>query len=242
MSNTPADLLAAIGVAPSFPGAKCRGRHHLFDEAAKDEPPEIVAQRHTQALRLCRQCTALAGCQRWFDGLPLRDQPRGVIAAQIHPARGKRGTPDTPAHTTSNTPRTPARQPEMTGNTTPGNTPPPYSPPHAQTYTPPHPPTRQARTDAHAMPGRYRHTRHTPARHTRTQRGQTHTEYTLARTPWPTAARPGHTNSRIHVPAGAYRHTNDSPHPTPTRSRHGKRTPNRHSRPTPATAFFGPPT
>ena len=28
-------LLAAIGAAPVLPGARCRGRHHLFDEAPR---------------------------------------------------------------------------------------------------------------------------------------------------------------------------------------------------------------
>lgn len=60
MSHTWTDLLAAVGVAPALPGARCRGKHHLFDDAEKNEAAEVVAQRHAQALQLCSGCTALA--------------------------------------------------------------------------------------------------------------------------------------------------------------------------------------
>lgn len=83
MSDTLESLLAILGAAPALPGARCRGRHHLFDDAARDEPAEVVEQRHHQALGLCRGCPALASCQLWFDGLPPRQRPPGVVAGRL---------------------------------------------------------------------------------------------------------------------------------------------------------------
>lgn len=77
-------LLAAVGVAPALPGARCRGRHHLFDEQGKNETPEAAAERHTQALGLCRLCPSLAGCTTWFDTLPASRRPKGVVAGQLN--------------------------------------------------------------------------------------------------------------------------------------------------------------
>lgn len=90
MSHNPHDLLAALAGAPALPGARCRGRHHLFDEAGPDEPAEVVEQRHAQAVGLCQHCTALASCTQWFDSLPRTQRPSGVIAGQINePRRGR---------------------------------------------------------------------------------------------------------------------------------------------------------
>lgn len=77
-------LLSAIGAAPALPGARCRHRSHLFDEAGKDEPPEVVEERHAQALGLCRICPALASCSEWFGSLPTSKQPTGVVAGRVH--------------------------------------------------------------------------------------------------------------------------------------------------------------
>jgi hypothetical protein len=87
-------LLDAVGAAPALPGARCRGRHSLFDEARRDEAPEAVDQRHAQALTLClRGCPALAACQQWYAGLKPSKRPPGVIAGQIHtPKHGCRCT------------------------------------------------------------------------------------------------------------------------------------------------------
>ncbi len=76
-------LLAAIGAAPVIPGARCRGRHHLFDEAMPGEDPDTVAARHAQALGLCSHCPALDRCADWFDSLPKRKRPLGVCAGQV---------------------------------------------------------------------------------------------------------------------------------------------------------------
>jgi hypothetical protein len=84
VTNTPADLFAALAGAPSLPGARCRGRAHLFDEASANESAQLVAQRHAQALGLCRGCTALASCTRWFDTLTPKERPHGVVAGRVH--------------------------------------------------------------------------------------------------------------------------------------------------------------
>ena len=85
MSSTLDDLLLALAGTPALPGAKCRHRSALFDEAGKNEPAEIVEQRHAQALTLCRACPALASCQQWFNDLPRAKRPSGVVAGQITP-------------------------------------------------------------------------------------------------------------------------------------------------------------
>lgn len=85
MSAIPADLFAALGLAPALPGARCRGKPHLFDEAAADESDDVVTQRHSQALGLCRLCPSLASCERWFDELPKGKRPPGVVAGRVQP-------------------------------------------------------------------------------------------------------------------------------------------------------------
>ncbi len=87
MSNTMHDLLAALAGAPALPGAKCRGRHSLFDAPSEldREPAQVTEARHTQAVQLCRTCPALASCQQWFNELPRAKRPSGVTAGQITP-------------------------------------------------------------------------------------------------------------------------------------------------------------
>lgn len=84
MSNTPSDLFSAIGMAPALPGARCRGRSHLFDPPERGEDPDTTDYRHRHALALCRGCTALASCTAWFDTLTPRKRPQGVTAGRIH--------------------------------------------------------------------------------------------------------------------------------------------------------------
>jgi hypothetical protein len=76
-------ILEAVGAAPCLPGARCRGRHSLFDPAALGEDPDTVAARHAQALGLCSQCPSLARCEEWLYSLPPRRRPRGVIAGTV---------------------------------------------------------------------------------------------------------------------------------------------------------------
>lgn len=95
------DLLTALAGAPSLPGARCRGRHHLFDPGHPDEEPATTDRRHAQALGLCHRCPALTRCSEWLDSLHDRDRPPGVVAAQVvaePPAarRRNRQAPDAP--------------------------------------------------------------------------------------------------------------------------------------------------
>ena len=89
-------LLAAVGAAPALPGARCRGRHHLFDVAGTHEAPETTAERHQQAIGLCRLCPSLAGCTTWFTSLPAIRRPKGVVAGQLN-------TPKPPGRPTGTT-------------------------------------------------------------------------------------------------------------------------------------------
>ena len=84
--NPFADLLAALVGAPSLPGARCRGKSHLFDAASPGEPAATTAARHTQALGLCRRCPALEDCERWVDALRPSQRPDGVIAGRVRGA------------------------------------------------------------------------------------------------------------------------------------------------------------
>ncbi|MDQ1247531.1 MAG: WhiB family transcriptional regulator, redox-sensing transcriptional regulator [Actinomycetota bacterium] len=76
-------LLTAIG-SPGLPGARCRGRGYLFDEAEPGEPEALVAQRHAQAVQLCRGCKSLPACAAWVDSLKPSQRPRGVVAGRIN--------------------------------------------------------------------------------------------------------------------------------------------------------------
>ena len=77
------NLLAAIGTAPSLPGARCKNRAHIFDPAVPGEDPTTVDARHTQALGLCRLCPSLTRCESWFLGLKPSSRPTGVVAGQV---------------------------------------------------------------------------------------------------------------------------------------------------------------
>ncbi|MFN8090550.1 MAG: hypothetical protein U0R81_16570 [Mycobacterium sp.] len=83
MSDTYTDLLLALAGVPALPGARCRGRSHLFDEAPPGEDPEVTGYRHQHALTLCRGCTALASCTEWVGSLPKSKRPPGVVAGQV---------------------------------------------------------------------------------------------------------------------------------------------------------------
>ncbi|BBZ60140.1 hypothetical protein [Mycolicibacterium monacense] len=84
------ELLASLAGVPHLPGARCRGRHRLFDPPAPDADPEDADHAQQIALRLCRDCPALAGCAVWFDTLPARQRPQGVVAGRINqPRRGR---------------------------------------------------------------------------------------------------------------------------------------------------------
>lgn len=88
MSNTMHDLLAALAGAPSLPGARCRGSA-LFDERGHDETEDIAAQRHLQAIGLCRLCPSLGPCRQWVDSLPKAKRPSGVVAGRAPKTVGR---------------------------------------------------------------------------------------------------------------------------------------------------------
>lgn len=77
------DLLSSLAGAPVLPGARCRGRHHLFDPERQDEAHDTAQLRHRQAITLCEGCPALAACRAWVETLPPRKRPPGVVAGQL---------------------------------------------------------------------------------------------------------------------------------------------------------------
>jgi hypothetical protein len=79
------ELLSSLAGTPTFPGCRCRGKHHLFDEAAKHEPADVVEARHAQAIGLCGGCPALNRCESWWHSLPPRHRPAGVVAGKVRP-------------------------------------------------------------------------------------------------------------------------------------------------------------
>jgi WhiB family redox-sensing transcriptional regulator len=76
-------LLGALVGVPALPGAKCRGRSHLFDPATKAEDAAVTEQRHGQALLLCAGCPSRQPCRDWVASLPPRRRPVGVVAGQV---------------------------------------------------------------------------------------------------------------------------------------------------------------
>lgn len=90
------EILAALACAPALPGARCRGRPHLFDGADRGEPADVVTQRHALAVELCAGCPSLDPCSAWIDSLPARDRPAGITAGQLHPRGPGRPRKDNP--------------------------------------------------------------------------------------------------------------------------------------------------
>jgi len=85
------ELLSTMAKVPVLRGARCRGRHELFDPPGCDEPAAVAQARTEQALRICQSCPALQSCSQWFDSLPPKDRPHGVVAARIcNPKERKR--------------------------------------------------------------------------------------------------------------------------------------------------------
>ena len=71
------ELLLSLAGAPSLPGARCRGRSHLFD--GTDGPD---GERTRQAAAMCRRCPALDRCAEWADSQPAK-RLDGVIAGRL---------------------------------------------------------------------------------------------------------------------------------------------------------------
>lgn len=93
MSAALADLLLSLAGSPALPGARCRGKYDLFDEAQPDEAAHVVEQRHRQAAGLCQRCPSLDRCAEWLDSLPPRQRPPGVTAGRVRAAPPGRGRP-----------------------------------------------------------------------------------------------------------------------------------------------------
>ncbi len=73
------NVLAAV---PSLPGARCRGRTALFDPRPSTDADREDAE--ATALALCARCPAADRCRAWFDGLPPKARPKGVVAGVVN--------------------------------------------------------------------------------------------------------------------------------------------------------------
>lgn len=91
------DTLLAELATPVLPGARCRGRHELFDAAIGDGPRGAQDERdyaREAATQICHHCPALQPCRDWLDSLPDEQRPLGVTAAVVvnaYPPRKTRG-------------------------------------------------------------------------------------------------------------------------------------------------------
>ena len=92
-----AELLDALSLAPSLPGANCKGRAELYDLAAgRAKPRSQVMQAQRDALELCRTCPALAACTAHIGSMPPWLRPRGVVAGMLNGRRA--AAPPSPRH------------------------------------------------------------------------------------------------------------------------------------------------
>lgn len=83
-------LISTLAGVPVLSGARCRGRHALFDPQGGQEADDVAAARHAQALALCRQCPALDACHDWLHSLPPRRRPLGVVAGTLRTVRERK--------------------------------------------------------------------------------------------------------------------------------------------------------
>lgn len=86
------EMLAQLASVPHLPGARCVGSHDVYDATASADgsSPDAIATRdyaRAAARELCASCPALASCGAWFDSLPRRTRPRGVVAGRINTER-----------------------------------------------------------------------------------------------------------------------------------------------------------
>lgn len=71
------DVFAALGTIPALPGARCRGRAHLFDGS-----DGLRGERTRQAAQLCSGCPSLDRCRDWTDRQP-DNTLHGVFAGRL---------------------------------------------------------------------------------------------------------------------------------------------------------------
>lgn len=86
-----AGLLDELASAPQLPGARCHGRHELYDATIpsgeiRNTSNRLEAARAT-ALKVCNACPALPQCRAWIDGLAPTQRPLGVVAGQVTTSR-----------------------------------------------------------------------------------------------------------------------------------------------------------
>nr|ABP46364.1 hypothetical protein Mflv_3893 [Mycolicibacterium gilvum PYR-GCK] len=84
---TATSLFDAVGLAPSLPGAKCRGRHHLFDAPEPGVDTDETRKAEQIALRLCSECPSLGPCRTWLESLPKNKRPLGVVGGAVNTPR-----------------------------------------------------------------------------------------------------------------------------------------------------------
>jgi hypothetical protein len=78
MSAQLVGILEALAGAPDLNGL-CAWQWDLFDNT--DDPAAV-----DQAIGLCRQCSCLDKCRTWYESLPPRRRPLGVVAGVIREA------------------------------------------------------------------------------------------------------------------------------------------------------------
>lgn len=99
MSNDIDGLLGALTGAPRLPGARCAGRHELFDPIETGEDPDDAQERIDAAKYVCRSCPALTDCHAWVLSLPRSRRPPGTTGGvyRDHPSDNKTKRKDTAA-------------------------------------------------------------------------------------------------------------------------------------------------
>jgi WhiB family redox-sensing transcriptional regulator len=70
------NLFAALRSIPALPGAKCVGRHELFESP---DPGDIA-----NAVELCSHCPARLPCAQWVESLPPTQRPAGVVGGRVY--------------------------------------------------------------------------------------------------------------------------------------------------------------
>jgi WhiB family redox-sensing transcriptional regulator len=83
-------LFGALAGIPRLDGAACRGQAWAFDPVEQSDNGAEVRDLQLAALAVCAVCPALDACRTWFDSLPPRDRPTGVIAGRIRRTREPR--------------------------------------------------------------------------------------------------------------------------------------------------------
>ena len=84
--NTWDELVSQLHTIPDLPGARCRGRHELFDATItghRGDTPDNLEYARTAAAQLCATCPALHDCAAWLDTQPPHNRPLGITAGRL---------------------------------------------------------------------------------------------------------------------------------------------------------------